>query len=94
MRAERESGAREPEAPERARRCWRRGAAGGGGWRAQLATSPDPLGSVPESNESIGSLRWEAKNAIILVILAGRGTDSWVRQRDNGFLGLEVPDIP
>lgn len=46
MRAERESGAREPEAPERARRCWRRGAAGGGGWRAQLATSPDPLGSV------------------------------------------------
>jgi hypothetical protein len=47
-----------------------------------------------ESNESIGSLRWEAKNAIILVILAGRGTDSWVRRRDNGFLGLEVPDIP
>lgn len=34
-------------APERARRCCRPGAAGGGGWRAQLATSPDTLGSVP-----------------------------------------------
>lgn len=33
-------------APERARRCWRRGAAGGSGWRAQLATSPDTFGSV------------------------------------------------
>lgn len=50
-------------APERARRCCRLGAAGGGGWRAHLAPSPDILGSLragvraarPETGEGGGT---------------------------------------
>lgn len=42
-------------------------------------------------SESAGPLRLETKDAIALVILAGRGTGSWARRRDDGFLGLEVP---